>query len=152
MARSSQVERVHRINVAHQLLRDEMAFAEVAEVLSERFAVGKRQAYRYLREACQASAPLDSPEPKDVFHRQAPGHFDRAASQSSSSARAITEQLCLPSLRTRTRKTEPAATWPQPLKRSLRSSLRAIQTGCAETNLHVPIASWFHQRMGSLNQ
>jgi predicted DNA-binding transcriptional regulator YafY len=67
MARSSQVERVHRINVAHQLLRDEMAFAEVAEVLSERFAVGKRQAYRYLREACQASAPLDSPEPKDVF-------------------------------------------------------------------------------------
>ena len=31
-------------------------------------------------------------------HRQASDHFDRAASQSSSSARSITEQLCLPSL------------------------------------------------------
>ena len=67
MARSSQVERVHRINAAHQLLQDEMAFAEAAEVLSERFVVGKRQAYRYLQEACQASSPLDSPESKDVF-------------------------------------------------------------------------------------
>lgn len=67
MARSSQVERVHRVNVAHQLLQDEMAFTEAAEVLSERFAVGKRQAYRYLQEAYQASSPLASPEPKDVF-------------------------------------------------------------------------------------
>ncbi len=67
MARSSQVERVHRINVAHQLLQDDMAFAEAAEVLSDRFAVGKRQAYRYLQKAYQTSSPLDSPEPKDVF-------------------------------------------------------------------------------------
>lgn len=67
MARSSQVERVHRVNVAHQLLQDEMAFAEAAEVLSARFAVGKRQAYRYLHEAYQASSPLESPEAKDVF-------------------------------------------------------------------------------------
>lgn len=67
MARSSQVERVHRVNTAHQLLQDEMAIAEAAEVLSERFSVGKRQAYRYLQEACQASSPLNPPEPKDVF-------------------------------------------------------------------------------------
>ena len=44
-----------------------MAFAEAAEVLSDRFAVGRRQAYRYLQEAYQASSPLDTPEPKDVF-------------------------------------------------------------------------------------
>lgn len=67
MARSSQVERVHRVNVAHQLLQDEMAFAEAAGVLSDRFSVGTRQAYRYLQEAYQASSPLEAPEPKDVF-------------------------------------------------------------------------------------
>lgn len=67
MARSSESERVHRINAAHQLLQGEMAFSEAAEALSERFAVGRRQAYRYLREAFRASSPLDAPEPKDVF-------------------------------------------------------------------------------------
>jgi len=67
MARSSQAERVHRINAAHRLIEDELTLAEAAGVLSERFAVGKRQAYRYLRQACQASAPLDAPEPKEVF-------------------------------------------------------------------------------------
>lgn len=67
MPRSSQAERVHRINVAQQLLRDDMTFAAAARVLSERFAVGKRQSYRYLEEAFQSSSPLDVPEPKDVF-------------------------------------------------------------------------------------
>jgi predicted DNA-binding transcriptional regulator YafY len=67
MARSSQVQRVHRINAAHRLIEDEMTIAEAAGALAERFAVGKRQAYRYLREACRDSSPLPLPEPKGVF-------------------------------------------------------------------------------------
>lgn len=67
MTRSSQSERVHRINTAHQLLQDQMALAEAAAVLSERFSVGKRQAYRYLEDACRISARLDPPETKGVF-------------------------------------------------------------------------------------
>ena len=67
MARSSQPERVHRINAAHQLLQDNVAFAEAAEVLSQRFSVSKRQAYRYLKEAYQCSSPLNTPADKAVF-------------------------------------------------------------------------------------
>lgn len=67
MTRSSQAERVHRINAAQQLLQDNVAFAEAAEVLAERFSVGKRQAYRYLKEACQSSSPLSVPDDKTVF-------------------------------------------------------------------------------------
>lgn len=58
---------MHRINAAHQLLRDEMTLVEAADVLSARFAVGRRQAFRYLEEACQVSSPLKAPEPKGVF-------------------------------------------------------------------------------------
>ena len=75
MARSSQAERVQRINAAYQLLAEEMTFAAAAEVLTERFAVGKRQAYRYLQEACHASSPLEVPEPKDVFTVKLPVSF-----------------------------------------------------------------------------
>ena len=67
MARSSQAERIHRINAAHQLLQDNVAFTEAAEVLAKRFSVGKRQAYRYLKAACQSSSPLSAPDDKAVF-------------------------------------------------------------------------------------
>jgi hypothetical protein len=67
MARSSHTERVHRINAAHQLLQDNVDFTEAVEVLAKRFSVGKRQAYRYLKEACQSSSPLSAPGDKAVF-------------------------------------------------------------------------------------
>jgi len=67
MARSTERERIRRLNAAHQLLSDEMALAEAAEALAERFSVGTRQAYRYLQEACLVSSPLEPPEPKEVF-------------------------------------------------------------------------------------
>ena len=72
MARSSQAERVYRINAAYQLLQEDVAFTEAVEVLTKRFSVGKRQAYRYLEEACQSSSPLSSPEDKAVFTLRLP--------------------------------------------------------------------------------
>ena len=95
MARSSQVQRVHRINAAQQLLQDEMTFAEAAKVLSERFAVGKRQAYRYLQEACLASSPLQTPEPKDVFTVKLPvSLIDQLRSHPRAPGQSLSDFVC----------------------------------------------------------
>ena len=75
MARASHSERIHRINAAYQLLQQNVAFAEAVEVLAKRFGVGRRQAYRYLKDACNSSAPLDAPDDKAVFTVRLPVHL-----------------------------------------------------------------------------
>ena len=147
MARSSQAERVYRINAAGQLLREEVALAEAVEVLAKRFSVGKRQAYRYLEEACQSS-PLSSPEEKAVFTVRLPVGLIEQLRSPSAAPRAIIERLCLPSVDACSRRTKPTTTWQLPLLRNrFRSSLRAGLTGYARTSFPVLIASWFLIRM-----
>jgi hypothetical protein len=95
MARSSQSERVHRINAAHQLLQDNVAFAEAAEVLSKRFSVGKRQAYRYLKEACQSSPPLSTPDDKAVLTVRLPVNLiDQLRNQLRPTGQSLSDFVC----------------------------------------------------------
>ena len=67
MNRSSKRERVERINVAVELLQQEQSSTEVAQVLSDRFEISYRQAYRYLQAAGQAGKKVPIPRPKIAF-------------------------------------------------------------------------------------
>lgn len=95
MARSTEAERARRINAAHQLLSDEVALAEAAEVLAKRFAVGERQAYRYLQEACVVSSPLEPPEPKGVFTVKLPiSLIERLRTHPRRSEQSLSDFVC----------------------------------------------------------
>lgn len=62
MSRSSDAEKVHRLNAAFELLSTGHGQAETVEALRERFALSRRQAYRYLVEAKQLKAPAAAVE------------------------------------------------------------------------------------------
>ena len=51
MARSTRTQKAERLNVAHGLLTQGRSMAEAATMLSQRFGLSRRQAYRYLQEA-----------------------------------------------------------------------------------------------------
>lgn len=57
MPRSSDAEKVQRLNAAFELLSGGCSQAEAAALLCERFALSRRQAYRYLLEAKQLRSP-----------------------------------------------------------------------------------------------
>ena len=67
MIKSTEAEQVRRVNLTVSLLQDKTSPAEVLEQLAARYRVSRRQAYRYLKLAQQANAPLPVPEPKIVF-------------------------------------------------------------------------------------
>jgi hypothetical protein len=51
MSRATNTQKAERLNAAHGLLALGTNMAEIAMVLSRDFALSRRQAYRYLREA-----------------------------------------------------------------------------------------------------
>jgi predicted DNA-binding transcriptional regulator YafY len=51
MPRATNTQKAERLNAAHVLLVLGTSTAEIAEVLARDFALSRRQAYRYLREA-----------------------------------------------------------------------------------------------------
>jgi hypothetical protein len=55
--RSSDAEKVQRLNCAFELLAAGYSLAAAADALCERFALSRRQAYRYLLEAKHLKAP-----------------------------------------------------------------------------------------------
>ena len=57
MARSSDAEKVQRLNSAFELLADGYSLAAAADALCEQFALSRRQAYRYLLEAKHLKMP-----------------------------------------------------------------------------------------------
>ena len=63
MPRATNIQKAERLNAVHRLLALGTSTTEIALVLSREFALSRRQAYRYLREA-QAighSVPLVEP-------------------------------------------------------------------------------------------
>jgi hypothetical protein len=64
MARSSDVERVQRLNRAFELLAAGHSVGEAADALCERFALSRRQAYRYLLQAQRLRGPAVAVEAK----------------------------------------------------------------------------------------
>ena len=67
MAKSSQSERAQRINAAVELIGQYGSLAQAAHALATRYAISKRQAYRYVREASGLGEKVPVPEPKIAF-------------------------------------------------------------------------------------
>lgn len=63
MARATQVQKARMVNAAYQLLDQQMEVAEAAQQLGREFALSRRQAYRYLKEAAGLRAPVPAVEP-----------------------------------------------------------------------------------------
>ena len=62
MNRSSQAQKVERLNVAYALLAQGLTVNETARQLSERFGLSRRQSYRYVQRARAMSQPAQSLE------------------------------------------------------------------------------------------
>ena len=67
MAKSSQTERAQRINAAVELIEQHSSLAQAANALAVRYAISKRQAYRYVREADAVGEKVPVPGPKIAF-------------------------------------------------------------------------------------
>lgn len=62
MPRSSDAEKVQRLNCAFELLTAGYSLAAAGDALCERFALSRRQAYRYLLEAKHLKTPAAAVE------------------------------------------------------------------------------------------
>lgn len=67
MTRSSDSERVRRLNAAIELVRECGVPTEAAVALAKKYGLSRRQAYRYVREAQHVRHLLPVPESKIVF-------------------------------------------------------------------------------------
>jgi predicted DNA-binding transcriptional regulator YafY len=67
MTKSSNTERVKRVNMAIDLLKESGSLAETATSLSSHYGVSKRQAYRYVKEAESAGKQIPIPDQKIAF-------------------------------------------------------------------------------------
>jgi predicted DNA-binding transcriptional regulator YafY len=67
MAKSSQSERAQRINAAVELIGQQGSLAQAANALAAHYAISKRQAYRYVREANALGEKVPVPGPKIAF-------------------------------------------------------------------------------------
>lgn len=73
MAKSSEAQQARRVNATIQLLEQRTSAAQVLAQLVARHGLSRRQAYRYLQQARQATSPLAVPEKKGVFTVKLPG-------------------------------------------------------------------------------
>ncbi len=73
MTRSTRAQKAERLNVAHGLLTGGCDTAEAATVLSQRFGLSRRQAYRYLQEAQAIGHPVAVSEASVAITLKIPG-------------------------------------------------------------------------------
>ena len=63
MSRATKADQARFLNGAYRLLEQRMEVAEAAQQLARKFALSRRQAYRYLEQANAMSAPVAAVEP-----------------------------------------------------------------------------------------
>jgi hypothetical protein len=73
MSRATESERAQRVNSAFNLLARGYSLSEAAQVLTESFALSRRQAYRYLQDAQALARPLRVAEPTIAVTIKVPG-------------------------------------------------------------------------------
>jgi hypothetical protein len=73
MSRATESERAQRVNSAFKLLARGYSLSEAAQVLTESFALSRRQAYRYLQDAQALARPLRVAEPTIAVTIKVPG-------------------------------------------------------------------------------
>ncbi len=92
MARVSDAEKAHRLNLARSLLKQCPHLPDAVERLAGQLTISTRQAYRYLREAQQLTAPVPVPDGKDVLSVRLPrGLIQRLRQRSRSTGTAVSE-------------------------------------------------------------
>ena len=94
--KSSAAGQAKRVNATIQLIETKGSGSEVLREIVNRFGLSRRQAYRYLRLAQQANAPLAIPDEKSVFTIKLPrpliAQVRRQARQERTSISAWVEQ------------------------------------------------------------
>ena len=92
MARVSDAQKAHRLNLARALLQECPHLPDAVERLADKLAISTRQAYRYLRQAQQLTAPVPVSDSKDVLSVRLPrGLIQRLRERSLSTGTAVSE-------------------------------------------------------------
>jgi len=79
MAKSSRSEQARRLNAAVELMHESGAsVSQAVDALAARYAISRRQAYRYVSEALAAGDTVPVPEPNVAFTVKLPRHLVRA--------------------------------------------------------------------------
>jgi hypothetical protein len=63
MQRATKADQAQLLNAAYRLLEQQVEVAEAARRLARKYALSRRQAYRYLEQAGALSAPVAAVEP-----------------------------------------------------------------------------------------
>lgn len=98
MARSTQSEKVERLNAAYALLAGGSAESDAVRQLSLRFGLSRRQAWRYVRDARVMSRPAEAVEASIPITIKIPGTLaatlrTRARSRGLSIGEIVTRAL-----------------------------------------------------------
>ena len=92
MARVSDAKKAQRLNLARSLLLQCRHLPDAVQRLAGQLASSPRQAYRYLREAQQLTAPVPVSDGKDVLSVRLPrGLIQRLRERSLSTGTAVSE-------------------------------------------------------------
>ena len=94
MPRSTDTQKAERLNVVHGLLARGLSIAEVAMVLSDQFAISRRQAYRYVQEAQSIGGPVPVGEKSvAVTFKLAPSLIHAVRSRAATDGATISETV-----------------------------------------------------------
>ena len=92
MARVSDAEKAQRLNLARTLLTACPHLPDAVERLAGQLGISTRQAYRYLRQAQQLTAPVPVSDGKDVLSVRLPrGLIRRLRERSLATGTAVSE-------------------------------------------------------------
>ena len=92
MARVSDAQKAHRLNLARTLLQECPQLPDAVERLAGKLSISTRQAYRYLRQAQQLTAPVPVSDGKDVLSVRLPrGLIRRLRERSLTTGTAVSE-------------------------------------------------------------
>jgi len=94
MSRSTDSQKAERLNAAHRLLARGQSLAEAAVSLSRRFAMSRRQAYRYIEEARLIGRPVPVVESATaVTFKLAPGLVDAIRARAAAEGTTISDMV-----------------------------------------------------------
>lgn len=78
MTRATKADKARLLNVAYRLLGHQTEVADAVQQLADKFALSRRQAYRYLQQAAALSAPVPAVAPTVAITLKLPVNTVRA--------------------------------------------------------------------------
>jgi predicted DNA-binding transcriptional regulator YafY len=92
MSRSTDAQKAERLNAAHRLLARGQSVGEAALSLSRRFAMSRRQAYRYIEEAQLIGRPVPVVETAVTF-KLPPSLVDAVRARAAAEGTTISDMV-----------------------------------------------------------